>query len=147
MPPQQKLRITRQRKVLLEELRKSPDHPSADEIYEKVRRRLPRISLGSVYRNLEVLSERGMIQKLELGGSQKRFDGIPSNHYHIRCTRCGRVEDVPVDPTIELENAFRNMTAYEIAGHRLEFVGLCPQCQRKKTSSRKRALGIVRKET
>jgi Fur family ferric uptake transcriptional regulator len=68
-PKEKALRTTRQRMVLLEELRRHNDHPSADELYERVRRRLPRISLGTVYRNLEVLSQLGEIQKLELSGS------------------------------------------------------------------------------
>ena len=72
------LRMTRQRRVILEELRKVKTHPSADEIYEIVRKRLPRISLGTVYRNLEILSESGDIQKLEPGCSLKRFDGMRS---------------------------------------------------------------------
>ena len=72
------LRMTRQRRVILEELRKVNNHPSAYEIYEFVRKRLPRISLGTVYRNLEILSESGDIQKLEPGCSLKRFDG----NYH-----------------------------------------------------------------
>ena len=66
--------MTRQRKVILEELLKQNAHPSADEIYQMVRRRMPRISLGTVYRNLEVLASMGKIQKLELSGALKRYD-------------------------------------------------------------------------
>jgi Fur family ferric uptake transcriptional regulator len=87
--------MTRQRQIILEELRKADTHPSADEVYETVRKRLPRISLGTVYRNLEILSELGEIQKLELGGDLKRFDRKPNKHYHIRCMNCGRVDDAP----------------------------------------------------
>jgi len=122
------LRMTRQRKVILEELRQMNCHPSADEIYEVVRRRLPRISLGTVYRNLEVLSELGRIQKLELGGRIKRFDWDTNKHYHIRCLQCGRVDDVPVAPLTRLEDELYGATVYEIVGHRLEFLGLCPGC-------------------
>ena len=89
---QSNLRMTRQREVILEELRKVNTHPSADEVYEMVRKRLPRISLGTVYRNLEILSESGDIQKLEPGCTLKRFDGNPSEHSHIRCIRCDRIE-------------------------------------------------------
>ena len=88
--------MTQQRKVILEELKKTNSHPGADEIYERVRKRLPQISLGTVYRNLEILSELGEIQNLELGGGLKRFDSNPKKHYHIRCIRCGRVDDSPV---------------------------------------------------
>jgi Fe2+ or Zn2+ uptake regulation protein len=122
--------MTRQRRVILEELRKLESHPSADEVYEMARRRLPRISLGTVYRNLEILSEYGMIRKLELVGTQKRFDGNVRNHYHIRCIRCGGIEDVPMEPLTTIENALREVTDYEIIGSRLEFIGVCPQCSK-----------------
>ena len=124
------LRMTRQRRVILEELRKVNTHPSADEIYEMVRKRLPRISLGTVYRNLEVLSESGDIQKLELGCSLRRFDGTPENHYHIRCTRCDRVVDAPIDFSIDIEQKLKDETNFKIIGHKLEFIGICPDCQK-----------------
>jgi len=117
--------------IILEELKKHNDHPSADEIYERVRKRLPRISLGTVYRNLEVLSELGEIQKLELSGSLKRYDGIPTKHYHIRCVQCNRVDDAPIAPLNRIENELYDTTVYEIIGHNLEFTGLCPDCTRK----------------
>ena len=121
------LRMTRQRKVILEELCKVKTHPSADEVYEMVRKRLPRISLGTVYRNLEILSESGDIQKLEPGCSLKRFDGDTSEHCHIRCVRCDRIADAPLpDVKIDLEKV--KSTDFEITGHRLEFLGLCSDC-------------------
>ena len=122
--------MTRQRKVILEELRKLNTHPSADEIYEVVRHRLPRISLGTVYRNLEVLSELGEIQKLELSGLLKRFDWNTKKHYHIRCVRCSRVDDAPIAPLNKLDNELYGATVFEIIGHNLEFTGLCPECSR-----------------
>lgn len=123
------LRMTRQRKVILEELRKVDTHPSADEVYEMVRQRLPRISLGTVYRNLEILSERGDIQKLELGCTLKRFDGVAENHYHIRCVDCGRLADAPIDCDIEINHQLKDATSFRIIGHKLEFIGICPVCQ------------------
>lgn len=131
MQKEKKLRMTRQRKVILEELRKLNTHPSADEIYEVVRHRLPRISLGTVYRNLEVLSELGEIQKLELSGLLKRFDWNTKKHYHIRCVRCSRVDDAPIAPLNQLDNELYGATVFEIIGHNLEFTGLCPECSKK----------------
>jgi len=126
--------MTQQRKVILEELRKMDTHPSADEIYEMVRHRLPRISLGTVYRNLEVLTELGEIQKLELSGSLKRFDWDTEKHYHIRCIGCNRVDDAPVAPMNRLENELYGATVFEIIGHNLEFTGFCPECSSKAAS-------------
>ena len=128
MQKQLNLRMTRQREVILEELRKVNTHPSADEVYEMVRKRLPRISLGTVYRNLEILSESGDIQKLEPGCTLKRFDGNPSEHSHIRCIRCDRISDVPMIPGFEIDLEQVSASGFEITGHRLEFLGVCPQC-------------------
>jgi Fur family ferric uptake transcriptional regulator len=114
--------------VILEELKKVTSHPTADEVYEMVRQVLPHISLGTVYRNLEILSETGVIQKLEMAGTQKRFDGNAMNHYHIRCMGCGRVDDLPMEPIQEVENYARGVGGYKILGYRIEFVGLCPEC-------------------
>ncbi len=122
--------MTRQRQIILEELRTVDSHPSADEVYEMVRKRLPRISLGTVYRNLEILSELGEIQKLELGGDLKRFDRKPNKHYHIRCMNCGRVDDAPIAPLNQVEDELYGTTVFTIIGHRLEFEGLCPQCSK-----------------
>jgi Fur family ferric uptake transcriptional regulator len=128
-------RMTRQRAVILEELRSAKIHPSADEVYERVRKHLPRISLGTVYRNLEILSEMGEIQKLELGGDIKRFDWNPKKHYHIRCMSCGRVDDAPIAPLQQVEDELYGATVFTIIGHRLEFEGLCPECSKQASST------------
>jgi len=123
------LRFTKQRRVILEELRRTKSHPTADQIYEIVRRRLPSISLGTVYRNLEVLSEAGLIQTLDLSGTRKHFDGTKENHYHVRCLRCGSVDDVPVNPSRLIEEIADRLIDYTILTHKLEFVGVCPLCK------------------
>ena len=122
-------RNTRQRQVVLEELQKLTSHPTAAELYEFTRGRLPKISLGTVYRNLEVLVRMGLAQKLDLKGAEARFDGNPKPHYHVRCVGCGRVDDIhdlPLDP---VSYEFESPNGYEIVGVRLEFVGVCPECQ------------------
>jgi Fur family transcriptional regulator, ferric uptake regulator len=121
--------MTEQRRVILDELQKLRSHPTADELYESVRKRLPSISLGTVYRNLEMLSEAGMIQKLEISGSQKRFDGITRNHYHVRCLKCGRVDDIETGPIADIDKVMKSVHGYKIVSHRLEFVGVCPRCR------------------
>ena len=130
MQKETKFRMTRQRRVILKELKRLNNHPSADELYERVRMHLPRISLGTVYRNLEILTELGEIQTLELSGSMKRFDGVPKKHYHIRCVDCGRVDDAPIAPLNQIEDELYGATVYTIIGHRLEFTGLCPNCSK-----------------
>ena len=121
--------MTQQRLVILEEVRKLKTHPTASDVHDIVRERLPRISLGTVYRNLDLLSESGEIWRLATSGTQYRFDGNTENHYHITCVVCGRVDDFE-GPTVEIGGASPAETlGYEIVDHRLEFLGKCPQCR------------------
>ena len=89
-----KKRMTKQRKQILEVLKNTNTHPTADEIYEEVKKEIPNISLGTVYRNLNVLSEMDEIMILDYGSSYSRFDGNPKNHYHFKCEQCGKVFDL-----------------------------------------------------
>ncbi len=123
-----KQRLTRQRKTILEELRKVTSHPTADEIYQMVRKRLPKISLGTVYRNLEVLSKSGEIQKIDMDKNRLRYDGNPKKHYHIKCINCGRVEDLHDMPDMKVTKKMREITNWKITGHKLDFFGICPSC-------------------
>jgi len=132
--------MTRQRRFILEEVRKCNMHPTADQIYQRVRRRLPRISLGTVYRNLELLSEEGLIQKLELGGTQRRYDSEAKNHYHDRCIHCDEVEDMPIKPLTAIEKDLSNFGNYQILGHQLEFLGICPRCKNKSRNTNKKTI-------
>lgn len=111
-------------------LEEQGSHLTADEIYDAVRKRLPRISLSTVYHNLELLCDSGRIQMLEVGCSRKHFDTDTSDHYHVRCARCGRVENIPIEPFSYLERALRGLSSYEVTGHKLELIGICPQCKR-----------------
>ena len=124
------MRITTQRQIILEELAKVKTHPTASELYDMVRKRLPRIGLGTVYRNLELMAENGMILKLEVGGTQKRFDATTDTHYHIRCSHCGKVDDIDTPVMDELVNEAAASSLYQVLGHHIEFTGICPSCQK-----------------
>ncbi len=121
-------RLTTQRKVILEELRKVKSHPSADEVYELVRNRLPKVSLGTIYRNLDMLASQGIIQKLSVADTQMRFDGNPEPHLHVFCDNCGKVADIYYGPELSLQHMQLD-TDYQITGFTLYFHGICPQCQ------------------
>jgi Fur family ferric uptake transcriptional regulator len=121
--------MTRQRMVILEELRNVDTHPSADEVYAMVRKRLPRVSLGTIYRNLEILSKSGEIRRIDSGGNLKRFDGKADDHYHIRCLRCDRLVDAFIELGLDIDKQLKGATDFLVSGHRLEFVGLCPHCR------------------
>jgi Fur family ferric uptake transcriptional regulator len=143
--------MTNQRKAILGVLRHDRSHPTADEIYEKVRKILPRVSMGTVYRNLDVLASLGLIKKLETGFPPMRYDGNTEDHYHLTCTQCGGIEDAPIRPSEDpydslknLENAIGNLTKYGIFGHKLEFIGLCKKCMENEELSGKDAGSILK---
>jgi len=123
------MRITKQRQVILEQLKTHKDHPGADIIYAEVREIIPRISLGTVYRNLEKLAESGNILKIASGTGHNRFDPEPTPHPHFRCLACGKVEDLPFDvavpqPDMEMEWVKNR----KITGATLEYYGYCTDC-------------------
>lgn len=126
-----KMRMTVQRKVIHDELCSMSSHPTADEIYRSVKKKIPKISLGTVYRNLDILAQSGVIRKLELGSNQRRYDGTLSPHYHVRCLDCERVDDVSAS-AIDISKAVEHKGGYDIYGHDLEFFGMCPDCKAKR---------------
>ena len=123
------LRMTHQREIVLQELKRCQTHPTADELYERIKKKLPRISLATVYRNLEILAEAGLVGKLEVSGRQKRFDWDSNDHTHVYCVGCHRVDNIFSPgfacPRVEPEQD----NGYRITGCRVEFFGLCPACQ------------------
>ena len=125
------VKFSKQRDLILRILRSTNSHPTADWIYEQARKEMPNISLGTVYRNLNVLRDEGKIRELCFNNGVSRWDGDIRDHYHVRCIECGRVEDVPhIFPRVSAEE-IEKLTGYEIYSHRLEFLGMCPQCQKK----------------
>ncbi|UCD17737.1 MAG: transcriptional repressor [Candidatus Zixiibacteriota bacterium] len=122
-------RNTPQRQTILAELRKLSSHPTAAELYQVVRERLPKISLGTVYRNLEFLNKNNIIQKLERGRSKARYDGNMASHYHVRCMHCGQLDDMCESPAYTVAATPCSLNSYKIISHRIEFDGICPRCQ------------------
>ncbi len=125
-------RMTKQRRVILDVLRDTKSHPTADWVYEQVRKQMPRISLGTVYRNLRVLKEKGDIVELNYGSTYSRFDGNTENHYHFVCQDCGRIDDVFVPLRDDIDKKVSKALGGEVIFHRLEFYGSCAACVPKK---------------
>ena len=124
-------RMTKQRKTILNILKNTDIHPTADWIYDQAKKEIPNISLGTVYRNLNVLEEMGEIMVLDYGSSYSRYDGNPKNHYHFKCESCGQVFDIEQNVIEDLNKRVNENTPYKVNTHRLEFYGLCPECQKK----------------
>ncbi len=122
---------SKQREAILEVLRGTKVHPTADWVYSEVRKEIPNISLGTVYRNLSKLSEDKIIIKLGLGTGVEHFDGNPEPHYHVMCTRCGEISDIDAKPLIELNDWASKQFSGEIYEHSAVFFGKCEKCKNK----------------
>lgn len=123
-----KYRMTKQKRVILEVLKDTTSHPTADWVYEKVRRKIPNISLGTVYRNLNILKNQGEILELSYGKGFSRYDGTPDNHYHFTCESCGKVYDVDCPVAHNLDKDVESGMGFRVKQHRLEFYGICKDC-------------------
>jgi len=124
-------RSTKQREAVLAAVKTHKNHPTADQIYLHVRGENPKISRGTVYRNLNLLVDNGEVRHVVMPGVD-RFDWRIEPHYHLLCTQCGKVIDVPIPYRDELDKQLSEQTGYEIVRHLTVFEGLCPDCRRKK---------------
>ena len=133
------LRLTGPRRVVLEVLRGTESHPTAEWVHRVVRRRLPRVSLGTVYRNLRLLVAEGLVAEIQ--GPHARFDANVTAHHHFTCVRCRRILDVDgplAEPHAEaLRGRISARTGFAITHQRIEFFGRCPQCQSVQSRSRR----------
>ena len=121
---------TVQRSVILDELRKVKFHPTADEVYDLARKKIPKISLATVYRNLEIMTKNGDVVKLDLAGRRKRYDADLSSHYHIRCRICGGVVDLNPEKVCKVLSDLEMLKGQNgIEDYSLEFKGVCSKCK------------------
>lgn len=149
-------RNTRQRKLVLDAVRQSYNHPTADEIYNVVRAQDDKISRGTVYRNLNLLADAGEILSIKTPGGS-RFDRTIEPHAHIICTSCSRVIDVPLPFDAQIDAKASEQIGWHVTSHYTIFEGLCPDCRQmfgtclKSTFShfaaKNRFLGMSRKPT
>src|SRR3989442_11110105 len=116
------LRLTRQRRIILEVVRATDAHPTAALVYRRVRRRVPRVSLATVYRNLRTLAaEGGLTERADPSGV--RFDGNTAPHDHLTCVACGRIYHVPARADPAVRGPLASRTGFEVLNHRTEFYG------------------------
>ncbi len=116
-------RYSQQRERILDYVKNSINHPTADMVYEKMREEFPSISLGTVYRNLQMLSEQGIINKLITGSSSDRFDGDIKGHTHFQCDNCGKIFDI----SDEQSKPFPK-TNHKITRKHVTYSGICQNC-------------------
>ena len=121
-------RNTIQHALVLEAVHKLHRHATADEIYDQLATEHPTISRATVYRNLQRLCESGELRKREIPGGADRFDLLCSDHYHIRCEKCGRVFDVEMDYIADMDRHIKDLRGFTLTGHDIVFRGVCPEC-------------------
>ena len=122
-------RKTKQKEAILRLVKSTNSHPTADWVYEQVRREIPNISLGTVYRNLKLLQQEGKILGLEFAATITRYDGNTQNHYHFVCQQCGYLCDLDEPVDTEHDERIAQKTGCDVFYHRSEFYGLCKDCQ------------------
>ncbi len=120
-------RHTRQLKVVWDAVKDETSHPTADQIYEKVRATMPNISLGTVYRNLQKLVGEKKLKVMTLGRTQ-HFDPMVDRHDHFICERCNRVYDIFVNSRKKIRPPFLSRRGFKVTSHQLALYGLCKSC-------------------
>ncbi len=122
------VKYSRQRECILKNLQSRKDHPTADMVYQSVRKEQPNISLGTVYRNLSFLAENGQILKISTGIGPDRFDGFTNLHNHFVCSVCGNVLDMDYIPDEDIVEKASKDFGGEIEEYQLQFFGKCKNC-------------------
>jgi Fur family peroxide stress response transcriptional regulator len=126
-----KYKRSKQRERVLELLGQTESHPTADWLYQKLKKEFPNLSLGTVYRNLNILVEQKLIQKLPFGSTHDKYEVIKSPHYHLVCENCGSVGDFNMPHYTEINQQAQAMSGFHISRHRIDFFGICEKCQSK----------------
>jgi Fe2+ or Zn2+ uptake regulation protein len=123
-----KYKRSKQRDRILALLKSTDTHPTASWIYDQLKKEITSLSLGTVYRNLNILTEQGFIRKFDFGSTFDRYDADISPHYHFCCERCGSFVDLETQVDDGLNKEVEKTTNFKISSHRIEFYGLCDKC-------------------
>lgn len=123
------VRITPQRHAVLDFLINAKSHPTADDIYKALEGKFPNMSVATVYNNLRVFREIGLVRELTYGDASSRFDYNTSKHYHVICESCGEIVDFDYPSLDEVESLAEKVTGFEVSHHRMEIYGTCPDCK------------------
>ncbi len=124
------MKNSNQRNLILDIVNNSHNHPTADIVYAIAKDSMPNISLGTVYRNLNLLVELGQIKKIAIYNGQDRFDKTITHHHHLVCIKCGRTFDILLEDKDELCNVIEKSTGHTIITNDLVFKGICKDCKK-----------------
>lgn len=124
-------KVTPQRLAVYEVLADSHTHPNAEMLYNQLRPKYPSMSFATVYKTVEILSQLGLIKVLNTGEGSSRYDAYVTEHSHIQCKSCGRVDNVGPLSVANLDDEVANETGYKVQGQQFYFYGICAECQKK----------------
>ena len=122
-------RKSSQRDAILKVVKNTDSHPGAEWIYEEVKKEIPNISMGTIYRNLRLLADTGQIKDISIPGTPDHFDGRIDNHHHLVCEKCGGIFDLDESLDTNMEQKIFQQTKFRVRVKYLKFIGLCSDCQ------------------
>ena len=125
------MKKSKQREAIINTLKARKDHPTAEQIYAALKTEMPKLSLGTVYRNLSLLEETGAVAKVSVVGNTERYDGNINEHYHFSCTECGAVSDVDIPIMQDVDSLVEKEIGADVRSHSLIFYGICEKCKKK----------------
>lgn len=123
-------RQSAQRDRILEVLKTTDSHPTADWLYSQLKSEFPKLSPGTVYRNLGILQEMGKVKKIQYGSTFDRFEANLSDHYHLICESCNSITDINLPACKDILNKAEALSNFSINYHQIEFYGICLSCRR-----------------
>ncbi len=123
------MRYSIQRQLILDYVLNSCEHPTAEMIYRDLKKEIPNLSLGTVYRNLNLLVERNLIKKIVVPNNVDRFDKTLIDHDHMTCIKCGRILDISTDYILRYIDKLEKEKGYKIISHNLHYNGICDKCR------------------
>jgi Fur family transcriptional regulator, peroxide stress response regulator len=124
-------RRSKQRERILALLRSTDSHPTANWLFGRLKREFPNLSMGTIYRNIGILVQQGLIDRIAFGSTFDRLDANVSEHYHFVCERCAAIIDLEVPVERSLDKRVPTSEGFQVHGHAVEFYGLCPKCAKK----------------
>lgn len=124
------MKYSKQRDLILDYIVNSSEHPTAEMVYKHVKKTIPNISLGTVYRNLKVLCENNMIRKIVDVNKIDRFDNVKNNHCHLQCLKCHKLIDIDEHLSNEASALIQTTTKHDIVSHQMMFIGICNDCKK-----------------
>lgn len=133
------IRITPQRQEMISILKDSKEHMTAEDIYKKLVKQFPSVSIATVYNNLKLFVNLGFVGELQFGEGLSKFEWIDKEHYHIICTNCGKIEDFYYPQLKEVESFAQELSKFKIKHHHLLFYGICKECSEQDHKKRNKA--------